>query len=230
MGKTRGRRFSHRPRRLWIFVSVGVIAVVAVAAVLVLRTPGTSSSSPSSQAKASSPGEQGMAFAKLVGKPAPNFRLFDQFGGLRQLTSFHGKGVLLTFISSRCTTICPLTAILLRRTQQLMGARASDTQLVAVNANRRYTSVADVMKWSRLHRMTHRWLFLTGPPIGPIEPVTSLSHIWSSYGVTAGGSHTTLVFLIDSTGRIRNVVPIANKSSITAEAKSLAKYMAAIEG
>jgi protein SCO1/2 len=170
-----------------------------------------------------------MAFAQLVGKPAPNFHLFDQFGGLRRLSSFRGKGVLLTFISSRCTSICPLTAVLLRRTQQLMGALGSQTQLVAVNANRRYTSVSDVMKWSRLHRMTRRWLFLTGPPIGPIEPVTSLSHVWSSYGVTAGGSHTTVVFLIDPTGRIRNVVPIANKKSITAEAQSLAKYMTAVE-
>src|SRR5207248_2312516 len=40
-------------------------------------------------------------------RPAPNFTLTDQFRRPVSLSEFKGKVVLLAFIDSRCTTICP---------------------------------------------------------------------------------------------------------------------------
>jgi len=218
------------PRKtpVWAAWSLAVLLFAGLAAAFfLLRPPGSASAPVGPRASSKSPGTLG--FARIVGTQAPDFSLLDQFGQPHSMSSFRGKGVLLTFVSSRCTNICPLIAQLLRRTEELLGPRSRDTEVVAVNANPRYTSVHDVLRWSREHSMTRRWLFLTGPPIGPSRPVTGLASVWRAYGVTGGGAHTTLVFLIDPRGRVRTVVPIAVRSTIDAEARALAKYVAAIE-
>jgi cytochrome oxidase Cu insertion factor (SCO1/SenC/PrrC family) len=160
--------------------------------------------------------------AAAIGGPAPDFSLFDQFDHLRRLSEFRGKVVLLTFADSRCTTICPLTADLLRRTLELLGTASDGTQLLAVNTDYRSTSVQDVLRWSKAHSMTHRWLFLTGL-------ITRLIPVWHAYGVTGGDAHTTAVFVIDARGTIRSVVPIATRSGIDGEARALASYVARLD-
>ena len=70
--------------------------------------------------------------------------------------------------------------------------------------------------------MTHRWVFLTGS-------VPALTSVYGDYGVTPGSAHTTLVYLIDSQGRVRTVVPIAMKKTIDAEARALANYVRQLE-
>jgi protein SCO1 len=154
----------------------------------------------------------------LIGGPAPDFSLVDQFGHREELSRFQGKIVLLTFVSSRCTKICPLTAQLLTRTQELLGPLASNTQTIAVNANFIYNSVQDVMRWSRLHGMTDRWLFVTGP-------VRSLEPVYEAYGVTPGSAHSVVVYVVDRSGRVETEVPVAGKKGIGAEARAIARYV-----
>jgi protein SCO1/2 len=128
--------------------------------------------------------------------------------------------VLLTFIDSHCTTICPLTAQLMTTTQQTLGSGYA-VQLLAINANPDFTSVSDVRTWSSRHRMLHRWLFLTGP-------LTELKAVWGSYGIQAefvqgDVAHTAVIFLIDATGKVRTLIPIAQRQGIDAEALSIAR-------
>jgi cytochrome oxidase Cu insertion factor (SCO1/SenC/PrrC family) len=209
--------------------ALAIALLVAVAAGFVLLRPSATSSSAPRATPTSSGSPAAFGFSRLVGRQAPEFSLLDQFGHLHRVSSFRGRGVLLTFVSSRCRNICPLIASLLLRTQHLLGPRSRHTELVAVNANPRYTSVRDVLRWSQTHSMTHRWLFLTGPPTGS-GPVTGLASVWRSYGVVGGGAHTTIVFVIDPRGRIRTVVPIAQRSSLGAEAHALARFVRGIEG
>jgi protein SCO1 len=163
-------------------------------------------------------GSGGPGISGLVGQEAPDFALRDQFDRPQRLSDYRGKVILFTFVSSRCKDVCPLTAELLTRTQHLLGARARDTQLVAVNANFIYNTVPDVLVWSQQHRMTHRWLFLTGSE-------SALMSVYRAYRVTPGSAHTTVVFLIDQRGRIRGVVPTAMRGSLDTEARALAKYV-----
>ncbi|HZD67928.1 MAG TPA: SCO family protein [Actinomycetes bacterium] len=154
---------------------------------------------------------------------APDFGLVDQFGQRHRLSDFRGKVVLLTFIDSDCTTICPITGALLRRTQDLLGQEASGMQLLAVNVNPQHTRVKDVLDWSRDHEMTHRWLFLTGP-------VSQLRPVWQSYGIDikmvhGDVEHTAMVFGIDPGGQEQTAFPIATKSGIASEASSLAQVV-----
>ena len=170
------------------------------------------------QTSSGSSGSAGSSIAGLVGQQAPDFTLRDQFDRPQRLSDYRGKVILLTFVSSRCKNVCPLTAELLTRTQDLLGARERDAQLVAVNANFFYNTVPDVLVWSREHRMTHRWLFLTGSE-------SALMSVYHAYRVTPGSAHTTVVFLIDQQGRVRGVVPTAMKGTLDGEARALARYV-----
>ncbi len=158
------------------------------------------------------------------GTPAPSFSLTDQFGHPEELSDFRGRDVLLTFIDSHCTTLCPLTAQLMT---EIGGALHSQIPLtlVAINANPKFTSVKTVRRWSVRHDMLQRWSFLTGP-------VADLRTIWKEYGIQAkvvNGDvvHTAVIFWIDPSGRIRAYFPIARRTGISAEAASIAKAILA---
>ena len=160
-----------------------------------------------------------IASSSVSGTRAPDFTLTDQFGRPEQLSAFRGRTVLLTFIDSRCTTLCPLTAELMTRIQADLGS-GTPVELMAVNANPQHTKVSDVRTWSVRHRMLHRWLFLTGS-------VRNLKAVWADYGIQAkvvhgDVEHTAVVFLIDPTGMVRTAFPIATRKGIGDEATSIA--------
>lgn len=162
--------------------------------------------------------------APLGNRPAANFRLWDQFGRLITLSGLRGKTVVLAFIDSRCTTVCPLTAQTLVDAMRLLGPAANRVQLVAVNSNPVATSVTDVRRWSILHGMLHRWLFLTGP-------VTQLRPIWQAYGIQADVirgqvTHTPGIYVIDPHGRgVRVFLTTGIPRNIPDQAYVLAEYV-----
>jgi cytochrome oxidase Cu insertion factor (SCO1/SenC/PrrC family) len=189
---------------------------VLVLLMLGLMLPACRSDADLASASASSP-SPGRAAS---GTRAPDFSLTDQFGDPAHLSDFRGRVVLLTFIDSHCSTICPLTAELMTRTEQTLGSRYP-VQLLAINANPDFTSVSDVREWSIRHRMLRRWLFLTGS-------VGQLKAVWSSYGIQArvvqgDVAHTAVIFVIDAVGNTRSLVPIAQGRGIDAEAVSIAR-------
>jgi cytochrome oxidase Cu insertion factor (SCO1/SenC/PrrC family) len=197
----------------------GRLRDMAVALVLLALVPACGSSSAATPTHAASAGSGPFA---IVGKQAPDFSLVDQFDHRQHLSAYRGKVVLLTFVSSHCTTVCPLTAEMLSRTQDLLGAKAREMQLVAVNANEIFRSVGDVLRWSKLHSMTDRWLFLTGS-------LHKLVTVYADYGVSPGSAHTVVVYAIDPQGRVRTAIPIAMKKGLDAEARVVAKYVRMLE-
>lgn len=161
-------------------------------------------------------------------KPAPNFTLTNQNGKTVSLDQYRGKVVILTFIDSRCTTVCPLTAVVLRNVRQDLGTYRGDVQLVAVNANPVATSVTDVRHWSIQHHMLHQWQYLTGP--GPL-----LKRVWRHYFVSSqvlkGGAiqHIPAVVVIGPHGHERWLYLNASDGSapvLTAEVHEVMAHVA----
>src|SRR6202034_3796847 len=85
-------------------------------------------SSPSARALAANPVVD--PGSPLGGKPAPSFRLLDQFGHTVTLSQFHGKAILLAFVDSHCTTVCPLTTTSMLQAVSLLGPVGKQVQLV----------------------------------------------------------------------------------------------------
>src|SRR5579859_7295624 len=85
----------------------------------------------------------------MPGNAAPDFNLTDQFGQSVTFSSLRGREVVLAFIDSKCTSICPLTANIMYDARANLGASAaSQVALVAVNANPAANSIAEVQAWS----------------------------------------------------------------------------------
>ena len=94
--------------------------------------------------------------SSLGGVRAPDIRLQNQFGQQMALSQFRGKAVVLAFVDSECTNVCPLTTVSMVEAKELLGAAGSHVQLLGVDANPHATSVADVMAYSRAHAMVNQ--------------------------------------------------------------------------
>jgi cytochrome oxidase Cu insertion factor (SCO1/SenC/PrrC family) len=163
----------------------------------------------------------------LGGQPAPDFRLVNQFGQRMSLSQFRGKVVVLAFVDSQCTNICPLTTVSMVQAKQLLGAAGSQVQLLGVDANPQATSVPEVMAYSRVHGMVNQWDFLTGP-------LPQLKAVWQGFHIAVQIErgeidHTPALFVIDQQGRERTVyLTQMNYASITQAAQILAERVSSL--
>src|SRR3984893_12533310 len=164
-----------------------------------------SASSPSATSSSAGPDSAALANpnldlgTSLGARPAPDFRLRNQFGQPMSLSQFRGKVVMLAFDDSQCTTICPLTTQSMLVAKQLLGAAGNQVQLLGVDANPDATSVADVLSYSRVHGLVNQWDFLTGS-------LAQLKSVWSAYHIAVQIEqgqidHTPALFVIDQQGR-----------------------------
>jgi len=165
--------------------------------------------------------------SSLGGRPAPDFRLQNQFGQPMSLSQFRGKVVMLAFEDSQCTTVCPLTTQSMLQAKQLLGAAGNNVQLLGVDANPDATSVADVLSYSRTHGLVNQWDFLTGS-------LAQLKAAWGSYHIAVQIEqgqidHTPALFLIDQQGRERKLyLTQMAYSSVGQSAKVLADEIASL--
>jgi cytochrome oxidase Cu insertion factor (SCO1/SenC/PrrC family) len=139
----------------------------------------------------------------LGSRTAPDIRLENQFGQPMSLSQFRGKVVVLAFVDSECTTVCPLTTVSMVQARELLGAAGDQVQLVGVDANPSATSVHDVMAYSQAHAMVNQWDFLTGS-------LAQLRAVWQAYHIyvqiQAGQiDHTPALYVIDQQGREREI-------------------------
>jgi cytochrome oxidase Cu insertion factor (SCO1/SenC/PrrC family) len=135
--------------------------------------------------------------------PAPDFKLVDQEDRPTSLSQFRGKVVVLSFVDSHCTTICPLMTESMVKAMDLLGPNASQVQLLGINANPLATRVADVAAYTRAHQMEGRWRFLTGS-------LAQLKSVWRDYHVYVAAihndiDHQPIIFLIGPQGRERTI-------------------------
>jgi cytochrome oxidase Cu insertion factor (SCO1/SenC/PrrC family) len=148
------------------------------------------------------------ALAGTSGQPdtqAPGFTLTSQDGRQVSLAGLRGKVVLLTFLDPVCTTDCPLIAQEMRSADTMLGAKAGNTELVAVVANPTYTSTAYTRAFTNQENLGQvpNWLFLTGS-------LSQLAEVWHQYGIEvedlpagAMAAHNDLAFVISQDGTVR---------------------------
>jgi len=165
--------------------------------------------------------------SSLGGKPAPDFKLVNQFGQPMSLSQFRGKVVLLGFEDSECTTVCPLTTQSMVLAKELLGKAGSSVQLLGVDANPDAIQVANVRNYSQVHNMTNQWDFLTGT-------AAQLKSVWNDYHIAVqieSGEidHTPALYMIDQQGRLQKVyLTQMAYSSVTQSAQVLATDIASL--
>jgi cytochrome oxidase Cu insertion factor (SCO1/SenC/PrrC family) len=186
-----------------------VVVTAAFAAVVVhirnQHPPATEIRATGIPAGVSTPLANLMGLSPVPNQPAPNFNLTDQNGQIYSLTSFRGKSVVLEFMDSHCTDICPIISQEFVDAYQDLGSDRSKVVFLAINVNPYHLQVSDMSAFTTEHQLNTvaTWHFLTGP-------VGGLASVWNSYGVqvdapspTADVIHSSFVYFIDPNGHKR---------------------------
>lgn len=204
-----GKRQQRRPASPTVIALV-LGAPVVLAAVIVAVIMYVSGSRPASPAAGQAQVSAGASNpnvdpgTSLPGTAAPDFTLTDQLGTPVSLRQFRGKAVVIAFVDSRCTNVCPLTTWSMTQAVSMLGpAAARNVQLLGIDANPDAIRVADVRAYSQAHQMMGSWHFLTGSP-------SQLAAVWRAYHVYVAASHGNIdhepaIYLVDPSGRERTL-------------------------
>jgi protein SCO1 len=208
-----------------------VVAGIALVALLLVSP----SSHTAAAAGTASPGLQGGLRWTLHSTPAPALDLPDQDGATTTIAGLRGHVVLLTFLDSRCTNLCPIEGAQLAAVQRRLPA-AQRPELVVVSVNPADTR-ASVTRFVREAGWTRPWRWLLGSR-RTLAPVWRAYHIGVrlSHGqaiqtgnttIRVAGSvvHTIALYVIDGRGRERYGYlppfrPAAVASAVSAVARS----------
>lgn len=168
-----------------------------------------------------------------VNAVAPPFSLVDQAGRRVSLASLRGKTIALTFLDDTCTTDCPVIASEFRQADHYLGNDSRRVEMVAINANPRYIAPAYLVAFDHEEGLQHlsNWLYLTGS-------LADLRRVWKAYGesviyLPAGAmvGHSEYAWVIDGTGRTRDIMDTDPGPSTSATRSSFSTMLAsAIKG
>lgn len=198
-------------RALALVAAVAGVLIVAAAVVLVIAVRHHRQAAAAGLRPSGIPPSVSTSLANLMGLspvpawPAPGFTLTDQHGRTVALSAFRGKVVVLAFMDSHCTTICPLVSEEFIAAYHDLGLLAGRVVFAAVNVNPYHAAVRDVAVFSAEHELTTipDWHFFTGP-------VPRLGAAWRGYhievqprGPRTDTVHTSAVYFIDPQGRER---------------------------
>jgi protein SCO1/2 len=153
-----------------------------------------------------------------------DFSLTDQAGRPFRFKSLRGKVVLLTFLYTTCSDVCPLLTANMRALQQNLTARErQDVYFLSVTTDPEVDTPSVLKSYADRYKVDFSvWSFLTGDQ-------RSLEPVWKMFGVkverVARGliNHTTLTAVIDKKGIMRlaysNAAP--NPETVLADMRSL---------
>jgi protein SCO1 len=134
----------------------------------------------------------------------PDFTLLNQDGERFVSTALRGKIVVLDFIYTTCTDVCPLfTANLAQLQRTLKNENKHNVFFVTITTDPEVDSPKVLKAYARRYGADFQnWVFLTGTE-------TQLQEVWKSFGikVTRKGrglvQHTSLTTVIDQRGMRR---------------------------
>lgn len=154
----------------------------------------------------------GLAGGVFTDKPqAPEFSLKDQSGQTVTMSQLKGKVVALTFLYTKCPDVCPLIASNLAVGEQRLGADNKNLEVVAVSVDPVNDTVPAVKKFTDDHNLSDQsnWHYLIGSA-GQLQPVWQEYHVGatsSSEGAIDGVDHSAMVYLTDTSGKLRVILP-----------------------
>ena len=182
--------------------AVLVAAVAAVGVIAVLHKGSSTTGESASQTRTDF-----MGLSPAGGIPAPDLSMSDQTGRTVSLSGLEQQGrvVVLEFMDSHCTDICPIISQEFKYAHEQLGADSSKVAFVAVNVNPFHAGVADVSGFTDEQGLNTvpEWHFLTAD-------VDQLKQAWRAYGVAVQAPsadvdviHSDYMYFIDSAGHER---------------------------
>lgn len=198
---------SHRALGLW----GGALALVGALAVASQWLPTSAPSEPP---------------LPVLGRFGGDFRLPATSGGMRALSDFRGRVVLLNFGFTSCPDICPTVLARLAQLRRDLGPDATQTQTLFVSFDPERDSIARLRAY-----LMHFGPEVVGFSASPAET----TRVARQYGVVYqkedtgskagyGFLHTDYIYLIDDQGRVRKL--FATNTPLTEMARDVRRVLA----
>lgn len=124
-------------------------------------------------------GEDASFFGTVIEdrRPAPEFRLTDQFGNTASMRQYgEDTVVVLTFLYTYCPDICPIVAQHIKSIQQSLSGDAANVSILVVSVDPARDTVERAMEYSEDWGMTPHWTFLVGRE-------EELRPVWEAYAI-----------------------------------------------
>ena len=158
---------------------------------------------PLTQATASAPA----GVHDLIGKPAPDFHLVDQYGKIFNLSNYRGRAVVLFFGYTHCPDICPTTLANIAAAMRRLGSKApAKIQVAFVTDDPARDTPQTLGRFTSLFDPS--FLGLSGTST-QMSPVYKAYHVWfqrlPNPGSAAGYllAHSSIIYMIDRSGTLR---------------------------
>lgn len=139
----------------------------------------------------------------VIGKPVGDYELTDRAGRRIRLAQYRGKPLLVNFIYTGCSQVCPTSVQFLsqavNQAQRTLGADSFSTLTIGFNApDDTPLAMADFARRQGIR--APNWEFAGAQP----ETVTQLTRDFGfSYAATTGGfDHIAQVTVVDAAGRV----------------------------
>jgi protein SCO1 len=160
---------------------------------------------PRALAQVSAPAKDALRTGAAINVPAPDFVLLNQDNQSFDSTRLRGKIVVLNFIFTTCTDVCPIFTANLAQLQRKLNARyGSDLFFVSVTTDPEVDSAKVLKAYAQRYGADFtNWAFLTGSE-------AQLKEIWKGFSVRVIRKgrgliqHTSLTTVIDRQGIRRN--------------------------
>jgi len=137
--------------------------------------------------------------------PAADFTLTDQHSEPSHMAAMRGKVVLLSFIYTHCTDLCPFIALKVKDAYALLGNDASNVVFVAVTTDPKRDVPEVTAAHSRELGLFDVWHFTGGTP----EVVQA---VWASYGIGVTVDPATEAVAMPNESKDSNEAAIKSKA------------------
>jgi protein SCO1/2 len=198
-----------QPQRSWLkLLAPLLLLLVVVSALSFLLFRGSHKPALPGGAQQTSAGSGFDGTLTLPARHAPPIHLRNYLGQPVTLAQYRGRAVLVTFLYTNCPDVCPLIASNLRVALNLLGARASRAQLIAISVDPRGDTPSAVARFLRAHELLGRMQYLIGSS-------SELAHTWAAWSVGSSReagqpglvAHAALVYGVSAGGRLTTVYP-----------------------
>jgi protein SCO1/2 len=149
-------------------------------------------------------------YLQLADRQAPGFALEDPDGRKVALADLRGKVVVLNFIYSRCTDVCPLHSELIARIQEQVNATRMRDQVQFITIATDTEDAAATTQLMRAHGEAHgldprNWIFLYGGTAELQEGIRLTKAYGLEFTPAAQGvqMHGVVTHVIDQEGILR---------------------------
>jgi len=140
--------------------------------------------------------------------PAPRTVLLDASGKPFDVSSLRGKVVLVSFVYTTCTGVCPGTTQAMVRIERALkeeGLWGTSVEFVAITLDPGHDTTDVLRRYAKLFRADDvAWHFLTGPP-EKVRAVIADWGMWVKAGPSGALDHPSRVFLLDPHGHQREI-------------------------